>query len=256
MNAVFMYSILRWPPHVDWQGQADDAKPIHYLHLLEQEDRTMCNRYTPPRPGRILREFGVEPAGLYDTFLAPRGTGPFITPSGCLIGVWGLIPPYSPVPDATGRDGNRLSTNNCRMETMQTSQVFRHAWTHGQRCLIPADSWDEPYWGTGHNVWWRFSQVDGAAWALAGLWDVWTDKRTGNTVNSYTMITQPAAVHPVLSKMHRPGKEKRSVVPIQRADWAVWLTGKPDLARALMRLPADGIMAHGPADPDQDVELV
>ena len=35
---------------------------------------------------------------------------------------------------------------------------------------------------------WRFKRADGAPWSLAGLWNVWTDKATGETHESYTMI--------------------------------------------------------------------
>lgn len=40
---------------------------------------------------------------------------------------------------------------------------------------------DEPYWGTGKNIWWRFWREDGEPWALAGLWSEWTDPETGES---------------------------------------------------------------------------
>ncbi len=36
------------------------------------------------------------------------------------------------------------------------------------------------------------------------------------------MLTQCAAGHPVLSLMHRPGKEKRGVVMLESGDWEAW----------------------------------
>jgi putative SOS response-associated peptidase YedK len=48
--------------------------------------------------------------------------------------------------------------------------TFKGPWSNGQRCIIPAEDFDEPYWGTGRNIWWRFSRADGKPWALAGLW--------------------------------------------------------------------------------------
>jgi putative SOS response-associated peptidase YedK len=44
-------------------------------------------------------------------------------------------------------------------------------------------------------------------------------------------------------------QDKRSVVPIERADWHVWLTGDKQAAAALMRLPAAEVFAHGPVGP-------
>jgi putative SOS response-associated peptidase YedK len=73
-----------------------------------------------------------------------------------------------------------MSTNNARTETMASAWTFRSAGALGQRCLIPADSYDEPYWGhEGRNIWWRFHRADGQPWALAGLWSEWTDPATG-----------------------------------------------------------------------------
>ena len=215
----------------------------------------MCNRYTPPRADRIYETWRVNPKGTYKDLIVPRAPGPFVTPGACEVGQWGLIPPYSAVRNAISREGRPLSTNNCRMETMHSSPVFRLAWQRSQRCLIPAESWDEPYWGTGKNIWWRFARGDGLPWALAGLWEIWTDRQTGEVLHSYTMITQPAAEHPVLSKMHRPGKEKRAVVPLEPDDWDVWLNGEPEQARALIRLPSVEMLAHAAVDPVQQVDL-
>lgn len=217
----------------------------------------MCNRYIPPGADRIYETWHTNPRGIFKDLIVPRAPGPYINAGGeCLVGQWGLIPAYSAVRDAIGREGRPLSTNNCRMETMATSPVFRHAWKREQRCLIPAMSWDEPYWGTGRNIWWRFGRADGAPWALAGLWELWTDRVTGELVHSYTMITQPAITHPVLSKMHRPGKEKRAVVPVEQEDWDAWLHGTPEQAQSLIRLPDPAAMRHGAVDSAQQVELM
>lgn len=51
------------------------------------------------------------------------------------------------------------------------------------------------------------------------------DTETGELVPNYTMTTHPADGHPVLSMMHRPGKEKRGVVMLEPADWDAWLHG-------------------------------
>lgn len=69
------------------------------------------------------------------------------------------------------------------------------------------------------------------------------------------MITQPAAGHPVLSLMHRPGKEKRAVVPLERDDWDTWLHGPPEQADRLIRLPDVSLIRHQSADPAKQVDL-
>ena len=217
----------------------------------------MCNLYTPPTSQQISDMFKVAaPVTSYKNFIAPRDDGPFITAQGeCLVGIWGMIPPFAKERIPKGRDGRPLSTNNTRRETISTAPTFRHAWKTGRRCLIPAQSWDEPYWGTGHNIWWRFHRADGRPWALAGLWGEWIDRETGEVLASYTMITQPALSHPILSQMHRSGKEKRAVVPIECADWDAWLHGSPEQADQLITLPDPVLMLDAPADPTNPTRL-
>jgi len=100
---------------------------------------------------------------------------------------------------------------------------FRGPWSRGQRCLIPALDYDEPFWGTGKNIWWRFARANRQPWALAGIWSEWTDPATGEVVPNYTMLTQNCDAHPLLNRFHKPDpklpadkQDKRSVVPIER----------------------------------------
>jgi len=73
-----------------------------------------------------------------------------------------------------------------------------HPVLRGQRCIIPALSFDEPNWETGRNIWWRFRRADGEPWGLAGLWNAWTDRATGEIHESYTMLTINADDHPLM----------------------------------------------------------
>ena len=110
-------------------------------------------------------------------------------------------------------------------------------------------SFDEPCWETGKNVWWRFRRKDGAPWGLAGLWNAWTDKETGEIVESYTMLTINADDHPIMSRMHKPDpklpadqQDKRSVVAIEFADIETWLRGTSEDAAKLVAPPLVGAL--------------
>jgi putative SOS response-associated peptidase YedK len=221
----------------------------------------MCNRYETVSKYGIRTRYQVEPdpAPVLPS-IGPLGQGDFITAAGAKVGQWGLIPPTSPTRRPATPDGRPLSTNNARRERMASAPTFRKAWQAGQRCLIPARSFDEPYWGTGKNIWWRFRQTDGQPWALAGLWSEWLDPASGELVPSYTMITQNCDGHQLLALMHKPERDpktkellaeqdKRTVVPLQPADWDAWLNGSVDQAEALIRVPQLELFDHGPADP-------
>jgi hypothetical protein len=76
------------------------------------------------------------------------------------------------------------------------------------------------------------------------------------------MLTQNCDKHPLLNRMHKPdpslppdAQDKRSVVPIEPADWEQWLHGSTEDALALVKLPSEELFAHGPADPAQQVPL-
>ena len=178
------------------------------------------------------------------TEIFPRAQGPFVRGTRDseprrerVIGQWGLVPWFAKTPKLT------YSTNNARFEEISTKASFKHSWADGKRCIIPAVSFDEPNWESGKNIWWRFRRADGAPWGLAGLWNTWTDKASGELVESYTMLTLNADQHPLMRRMHKPDpklgpdqQDKRSVVPIELADVDTWLFGSAEQAAELVRL--------------------
>ncbi|HQU80460.1 MAG TPA: SOS response-associated peptidase family protein [Azonexus sp.] len=205
----------------------------------------MCTRYITPDHAAIERawEIGRRNQLQWSLELFPRAQGPFLrllegSVPELLVGQWGLIPTWSKTPRLT------YSTNNCRSEEAAAKPTFKDAWRLGQRCIIPAVSFDEPCWETGKNVWWRFRRADGQPWGLAGLWNTWTDRATGEVVESYTMLTVNADTHPLMSRMHKPDpkrppdqQDKRSVIAIEQADVEQWLTGNVGDAMPLIKAP-------------------
>ncbi|MGJ7512591.1 SOS response-associated peptidase family protein [Variovorax sp. GT1P44] len=153
----------------------------------------------------------------------------------------------------------KFPTNNARSEELADKASFKHPWARGQRCIIPASSFDEPNWETRKNVWWQFRRADENPWGLAGLWNTWVDKATGEVRESYTMLTLNADNHPLMNRMHRPVldpktktplpatlQDKRSVIPIERGDVDQWLCGTIDEAKQLLRLTPVEVFDAGP----------
>lgn len=225
----------------------------------------MCNRYTPPEVADIEREWSItsrNPVRWWDEVLFPRGQGPFIRRARddadysreLVVGQWGLIPWFAKEPKL------KYPTNNARSEELADKASYKLPWARGQRCIIPAADFDEPNWETGKNVWWRFRRADGRPWGLAGLWNTWTDKATGEVHESYTMLTINADAHPLMSRMHKPEidkatklpmppelQDKRSVIPIELADVDAWLAGTQEQAAALLRVAPVEVFDAGPA---------
>ncbi len=206
----------------------------------------MCNRYISPEAGDIERHWhlgGRTPWRGGEIF--PRTPGPFIRAARdevdarleLVVGQWGLIPWFAKEAKLP------YSTNNARFEGIEAKASFKQSWARGQRCIIPATTFDEPNWESGKNVWWRFRRADGVPWSLAGLWNTWTDKATGELVESYTMLTLNADAHPLMRRMHKPDpklgpveQDKRSVVAVDLPDVDAWLHGTVAQATSLVRL--------------------
>lgn len=216
--------------------------------------RGMCNRYVSPSDRAIEEYWRVRPSADWTTAgVYPRAPGPFIRSarSGgieCVIGPWGLIPFFATQPKLP------YSTNNARFEELAEKASYKGPWAKGQRCIIAALSFDEPCWETGKNVWWRFLRADGAPWGLAGLYNSWVDRASGEVYESYTMLTVNADAHPIMRRMHKPDpnygpdeQDKRSVVAIEHDDVEQWLTGTQEQASALVRPPAPEVLEAGPA---------
>jgi putative SOS response-associated peptidase YedK len=217
----------------------------------------MCNRYVSPAAAGLERLWHLKNNGLSwpqkDVF--PQGQGTFVRaskdasePNELVIGQWDLIPWFAKTPKLT------YSTNNCRSETAATAASFKQSWLHGKRCLIPATLFFEPCWESGKNEWWTFRRTDGLPWALAGLWNTWVDKETGEVVESYTMLTMNADVHPLMRRMHRPDpklaadqQDKRSVVAIETPMMDTWLKRTIEEASALIALTSAKTFNAAPA---------
>ena len=217
----------------------------------------MCNRYLPPRPTDVTElwkprraEVNFPPGPVF-----PRMPGPFIRRTAhsadcdreLVVGQWGLVPWFAKTPKLT------YSTNNARFEQIASTASFKQSWMRGQRCIIPAMSFDEPNWESGRNEWWTFRRADGDAWGLAGVWNTWTDKASGEVVETYTMLTLNADHHPLMRRMHKPDpklasnmQDKRSVVPIDLADVDQWLHGRPEDAARLVQLAPLEVFTAGP----------
>lgn len=174
----------------------------------------MCNKYLSPEGAEIERfwHVGARNQPQWQLEIFPRAPGPFIRrrrhaagyERELVVGQWGLIPWFAKEPKL------KYPTNNARSEELADKASYKEPWKRGQRCIIPATSFDEPYWGLFEQPftrceWWRFRRADGAPWGLAGLWNAWTDKATGDEFESYTMLTLNADGHPLMGRMHKPG---------------------------------------------------
>ena len=231
----------------------------------------MCSNYRPVTSSqRLLTFFGVK-AGperrAGDVF--PTGSAPFIrltreaTEGGepaLLVedGLFGLLPHFA-TEVAYGR-----RTYNARSETVAKLASFRQAWAHGQRCIIPAEHIYEPNWETGKAVRWKIFQAGDVPFGIAGIYRRWKNP-AGGELNTFAMLTVNADGHPVMSRFHAPGKEKRMVIILDKSEYMDWLTCPVEQAPHYFRqwngellaepAPLDRVKKASPEPPHSKSEL-
>ena len=64
---------------------------------------------------------------------------------------------------------------------------FVTTWKKGQRCLVITDGFYE--WKKPEKQPYAVAMADQSQMVMAGLWDEWTDKKTGERIKSCTIIT-------------------------------------------------------------------
>lgn len=128
---------------------------------------------------------------------------------------WGLVPFWAK--DIT--IGNRMI--NARAETVAEKPSYRAAFRH-RRCLVLADGFYE--WQRHNDVKtpYYISLASGEPFALAGLWESWTDRQSGDSLQTTTLIT--AAANEFMQPIHH-----RMPVIMEAGMASTWLAGSLDL---------------------------
>jgi putative SOS response-associated peptidase YedK len=212
----------------------------------------MCSNYRPvTRLDRLLTFFGVEYGKEeVERDVYPLGTAPFIRRSvegqeggrPALVaedGMFGLLPYFA----REVQYGRRCY--NARSETVARLPSFREAWARGQRCIIPAEAFYEPCYESGRAVRWRIWQDGDVPLGIAGVYTEWRTPQ-GERRFTFAMLTVNADSHPLLSRMHAPGEEKRMVLILDRADYLGWLSCEVNEAARYFR-PWPGLLLGEPA---------
>ena len=189
--------------------------------------------------------------GIYNGFEFPHT--PVITntePHKIQLFQWGLIPFWAK------DDSIKKFTLNARIETIAEKPAFRNVVNN--RCLILADGFFEWQWldekgkrkqkylltipqdssrGLSPTTEDSIPQNEPSSrgrvlspttniqepFAFAGLYSQWTDKQTGEQINSYSILTTQA--NELMSKIHN--NKKRMPVIVAPENEQPWLSGQP-----------------------------
>jgi len=130
---------------------------------------------------------------------------------------WGLIPSWSKDTEI------RKYTLNARIETITEKPSYRN--NVNKRCLVIADGFYEWKWlnksGTKKEKF-LITKPDNELYAYGGIYSEWTNQVTGETINSYSLVT--TAANDLMSEIHNI--KKRMPIILNQEDESDWLDGR------------------------------
>jgi putative SOS response-associated peptidase YedK len=135
-------------------------------------------RLTMDAPPHNLRpRFNVCPTDPVDVVIAQDSKRDLVSMR------WGLVPWWwsKPLKEL------RMATFNARAETVETKPVFRDAFKRS-RCLLPMSGYYEWQGTPSGKQPWYFTADGSPILTVAGLWDEWKNRDTGERLRSCTMI--------------------------------------------------------------------
>ncbi len=184
------------------------------IHLTRNElEKRFGARFTEPssfRPGYYFNAFDIPALPVI------RSHDP------CSIGMlkWGLIPFW--VKDAAAAETIRRKTFNARKESILEKPSFREP-VKSRRCLVLCRGFYEWQHRGKDKIPYYIYLADEQPMAMAGLYEDWTDRESGEVIQTCTIIT--TAANPLMEKIHNT--KKRMPVVLSRGDEKPWID--PDL---------------------------
>lgn len=139
---------------------------------------------------------------------------------------WGLIPRWS----KAGKYDFKYPTINARSEEFTTKASYRAPWKDGQRCLIVVNNFYE--WkklDAKTKQAYAVAMADGKLMVMAGLWERWTDRASGEEKLSCTVLT--CGPNKTMAEVHN-----RMPVILDEKDWPAWLGEAPATEAELLAL--------------------
>jgi putative SOS response-associated peptidase YedK len=185
----------------------------------------MCGRYANPFEnvqawkdhfGEKPEKWSSEATMGYNT--APTQMIPVITGAGILVARWGMIPSWAK------EVSTKFATFNARIETVAEKPTYRGAWSHNQRCLVPALGYYE--WKTEHKMKQPYfiRPIDSSPLVFGGLYE---PSRGEDIPASCTILTMPATEH--MTDLHN-----RMPVMFQGEAAQEWLSASTNDAKSML----------------------
>jgi putative SOS response-associated peptidase YedK len=129
---------------------------------------------------------------------------------------WGLLPSF------TQDMGFIKNTLNAKIETLEEKPSFKNSIQN--RCLIVADGFYEWQWldkAGKKKQKYLIELPNQDLFCFAGIYNQWVNKLTGETLNTFAMLTTEA--NPLMAEIHN--SKKRMPVILTPQNESLWLAG-------------------------------
>lgn len=151
---------------------------------------------------------------------------------------WGLIPFWTKAEP----DEIRGMTLNARAETLFTKPSFRDP-IRTRRCLVPSTGYFEWRHEEKKKIPYYIYLKEEPIFSIAGIYDVWTDKQTGEQLSTFSIIT--TTTNPLTDYIHNT--KHRMPAILSKEDEEKWLNprlSKVEIESLLKPFPAEKMDAY------------
>ncbi len=143
------------------------------------EIHAMYNLLTPAAIPNMQPSYNICPTDPHDTIVEHEGERQLEVMR------WGIIPYWW---QKSVKEAGKLASFNARVETVTTKPFFREPFKK-RRCLMPVSGYyewqDTPH---GKQPWYFTASDKTPILTIAGIWDSWKNRETGERMKSCAMI--------------------------------------------------------------------
>lgn len=153
---------------------------------------------------------------------------------------WGLIPFWTK--DEKQANEIKRMTLNARADTIFQKPSFREP-IMKKRCIVPSTGYFEWRHEDGKKIPYYIYVKDEPIFSMAGVYDSWLDRSTGEVISTFSIITTEA--NELTGYIHNT--KHRMPAILNQEDEEKWLDpklGKSDIEQLLLPFPADQMDAY------------
>ncbi len=153
---------------------------------------------------------------------------------------WGLIPSWTR--DEQSAKEIRLKTFNARAETIAEKPAFRDAFRK-RRCLVLVHGFFEWHEWNKKKYPFYIRLRNNEPFALAGIYDQWLNKETGELITSVSIVTTEA--NSIMQKIHNTKKRMPVILPKSKEfEWIDQTVPAEKAGEMLKPFDPSGMDAH------------